>query len=209
MKTTTKFARTSMLAAPLALAAGMASAGGMSEPIAAPAPAPVAVAPAPIQMGNDWTGFYAGGQIGYGKLSSDAITDSDDPAGAIYGVHAGYNYDLGSIVLGGELDFDLSNIEADAPATEVDSIARAKAKLGYDAGLFMPYVTAGVARVQTTDALDGETDGSFAGLGLSYMLSDSLIVGGEVLQHQFEDVADTAGADVDATTLSVRASFKF
>ncbi|MFA8442611.1 outer membrane protein [Yoonia sp.] len=208
MKMTTKFARTSMLAAPLALAAGMASAGGMAEPVAEPAPAPVAVAPAPVMMGNDWTGFYAGGQLGYGQLDPDATTDPSEPDGAIYGVHAGYNYDLGSIVLGGEVDFDLTNIEVDTPAAEVDSVARLKAKLGYDAGQFMPYVTAGVAQVQTTDGLDGDTDGSFAGLGLSYMMSDSLILGGEVLQHQFEDVADS-GVDIDATTLSLRASFKF
>ncbi len=209
MKTTFKIARTSMLAAPLALAAGMASAGGLSEPVAAPAPAPVPVAPAPVMMGTDWTGFYAGGQVGYGQLDSDAITDSDDPSGAIFGVHAGYNYDFGSIVLGGEVDIDGTTIEADTPETEVESIARAKVRLGYDAGLFMPYVTAGVARVQTTDDLDGETDGSFAGLGLSYLLSDSIIVGGEVLQHQFEDFADNDGVDVDATTLSLRASFRF
>jgi len=210
MKNTFKIARTSMLAAPLAVVAGMVSAGGMSEPVAAPAPAPVPVAPAPVMMGNDWTGFYAGGQLGYGQLDSSSITDSDDPSGAIYGVHAGYNYDFGSIVLGGEVDFDLTNIEADTPETDVDSVARLKAKLGYDAGQFMPYVTAGVARVETSGTpLDGSTDGSFAGLGLSYMMSDTLIVGGEVLQHQFEDVADVDGVDVDATTLSVRASFRF
>jgi len=209
MTTTLKLARTSMLAIPLAMTAGIASAGGLAEPVEAPQPVTVMPAPAPVAMGNDWTGFYAGGQLGYGQLDSTSITDADDPSGALYGVHAGYNYDLGSIVLGGEVDFDLTSIEADTPATQVDSVARAKLKLGYDAGLFMPYVTAGVARVQTSDALDGETDGSFAGLGLSYMLSDTVIVGGEVLQHQFEDVADNAGVDVDATTLSLRASFKF
>ncbi|MEJ8560396.1 outer membrane beta-barrel protein [Yoonia sp. GPGPB17] len=209
MNTTLKFARTSMLAAPLALATGMASAGGISEPIAAPAPAPAPIAAAPVAVGNDWTGFYAGGQLGFGRLDSDAILDDDDPEGAIYGVHAGYNYDFGSIVLGGEIDYDLTNIEVDDPSSEVDSIARAKAKLGYDAGQFMPYITAGVARVETTDALDGDTDGSFAGLGVSYMMNDAIILGGEVLQHQFEDFADSDGVDVDATTLSLRASFKF
>ena len=80
MKNTFKIARTSMLAAPLAVVAGMVSAGGMSEPVAAPAPAPVPVAPAPVMMGNDWTGFYAGGQLGYGQLDSSSITDSDDPS---------------------------------------------------------------------------------------------------------------------------------
>ncbi|PJI91627.1 opacity protein-like surface antigen [Yoonia maricola] len=209
MKTISLFARTSMLAAPLALATGMASAGGISEPIAAPAPAPVPVAPPPIDLGTDWTGFYAGGQLGFGRLDSGAIEDDDDPEGALYGVHAGYNYDFGSIVLGGEIDYDLTNIEIDTPEADVESVARAKLKLGYDAGAFMPYITAGAARVETTDDLDGDTDGAFAGLGVSYMMSDAIILGGEVLQHEFEDVADNDGADVDATTLSLRASFKF
>jgi outer membrane immunogenic protein len=209
MKTTMNIVRTSMFAAPLALVAGMASAGGLSEPVIAAAPAPVMVAPAPMMRGADWTGFYAGGQLGYGRISSDSITDADDPTGATYGVHAGYNYDLGSLVLGGELDVDGTSISSDTPAVDVDTVARAKVKLGYDAGQFMPYLTAGVARLQTSGALDGDTDGNFAGLGLSYMMSDSVILGGEVLQHQFEDVADAAGVDVDATTLSLRASFKF
>lgn len=204
-----KIARTSMFAAPLALVAGMASAGGLAEPVVTPAPAPVAVAPAPMMRGADWTGFYAGGQLGYGRINSDTITDADDPSGAIYGVHAGYNYDFGSLVLGGELDIDGTNISSDTPAVDVDSVARAKVKLGYDAGQFMPYATAGVARLQTSGALDGETDGNFAGLGVSYLMSDTIMLGGEVLQHQFEDVADSAGVDVDATTLSLRASFKF
>ncbi|HEV8036149.1 outer membrane protein, partial [Yoonia sp.] len=200
----------SMLAAPLAIVAGMASAGGLSEPVEAPAPAPVAVAPAPVMMGNDWTGFYAGGQLGYGKLDpSVGGTDPSEPDGVIYGVHAGYNYDFGSIVLGGEIDYDLTDISFDTPDSDLDGVLRAKAKLGYDAGAFMPYVTAGYAQAQTSGDLDGDTDGTFAGLGLSYMMSDSILLGGEVLQHQFEDVADNDGLDVDATTLTLRASFKF
>ena len=209
MKTTFQILRTSMIATPLAIAAGLANAGGISEPVIQPAPAPVAVAPAPVMTGNDWTGFYAGGQLGYGRLSSDAITDEDDPAGFTYGVHAGYDYDFGDLILGGELDIDGTNIEIEAPDSDLTSVARAKVRLGYDAGQFMPYVTAGVARATTTDDLDGETDGTFAGAGINYLLSDSLMVGGEVLQHQFDDFADNDGVEVDATTLSLRASFRF
>jgi hypothetical protein len=160
-------------------------------------------------MGNDWTGFYVGGQLGYGQLDANTATTPSEPDGVIYGVHAGYNYDFGSIVLGGEVDYDLTDISFDAPNSDLDGVARAKAKLGYDAGAFMPYITAGYAQAQTSDDLDGDTDGTFAGLGLSYMMSDSVVLGGEVLQHQFEDVADNDGLDVDATTLTLRASFKF
>lgn len=207
MMNTMKFARASMIAAPLAIVAGMASAGGLAEPVEAPAP--IAVAPAPVMMGTDWTGFYAGGQLGYGSLEPNVTTDPTEPDGVIYGVHAGYNYDFGTVVLGGELDFDLTDISFDVPNSDLDSVARAKAKLGYDGGAFMPYITAGYARAQTSDDLDGDTDGTFAGLGMSYLMSDSVILGGEVLQHQFEDVADVSGLDADATTLTLRASFKF
>lgn len=207
MKKTFNIAKTTMLAVPLALASGMALAGGLSEPIAAPAPAPV-IAPAPVMRGSDWTGFYAGGQIGFGRLDSSSILDDDDPTGALYGVHAGYMYDLGTLVLGAELDIDGTSIESDIPAVEVDSVARLKARLGYDAGQYMPYITAGGARVMTSGALDGETDGTFAGLGLAYKFNDSIMFGGEVLQHQFEDVV-VDGVDVDATTLTARVSFQF
>lgn len=206
MKTVFKIARTSMLAAPLALAAGMVSAGGLSEPVATPAPAPAPIAPAPVMMGSDWTGFYAGGQLGYGQLDSDALTE--DPDGLIYGAHAGYLYDLGSWVLGGELDIDGTEIEDETADVALDTVTRAKLRVGYDAGDWMPYVTGGIAQARTSGAVDGTDTGAFGGLGLDYRVSNSIRVGGEVLQHQFEDFDDT-GIDIDATTVAARVSFQF
>ncbi len=205
MKNTFKIARTSMLAAPLALAAGMVSAGGLAEPVEAPAP--VVVAPAPVMMSSDWTGFYAGGQLGYGRVEADALTE--DAEDLTYGIHAGYLYDFGSWVLGGELDLDGTEISQDG--VDVDTITRAKLRLGYDAGDFLPYVTGGVAQLRTSsddDAFDGDDTGGFAGLGLEYRVSPSIRVGGEVLQHQFEDYNDS-GEDIDATTIAARVSFQF
>lgn len=208
MKKTATLGRTTVFALPLMLAGGMAAAGGLAEPVETVAPTPV-IAPAPVMMGSDWTGFYAGAQLGYGKLDPNVTTDPEEPDGAVYGVHAGYMYDLGSVVLGAELDYDASNIEFDTPASELDSVARAKLRLGYDGGAFLPYITAGAARATTTNVLDGDTDGTFAGLGVVYRMNDSVLIGGEVLRHQFEDVADIAGLDVDATTATARVSFQF
>lgn len=200
--------RLAAVAIPAMLAAGAAQAGGLAEAVVepAPAPAPVMAAPAPAR-GNDWTGFYVGGQLGYGLLSSDSLTEDLD--GATYGVHAGYLYDLGSWVLGGEVDYDLTSIEdADAELT-VDSIARAKLRVGYDAGVWMPYVTGGVAQVSVTDAgAEASDTGAFGGLGIDYMYSDSIRIGAEILQHQFDDF-DGGGVDFDATTASARVSFQF
>ncbi len=204
MNNTFKAARVSILAAPLAIAAGMASAGGLADPVVVPAPTPMP-APAPVMMGSDWTGFYAGGQLGYGQVESDALTE--DGEDLTYGAHAGYMHDFGAWVVGGELDIDGSEIEADG--VEVDSIARAKLKVGYDAGDWLPYATAGVAQLNVSDAADNEADdtGNFAGLGVEYRVSNSMRVGAEVLQHQFDDF--DGGDDIEATTAAARVTFQF
>ena len=190
-----------------ALTTGPVLAGGFAEPIATPpVAAPVIIAtPAPVYSA-DWTGFYAGAQLGYGQLKSDAI--AEEPQDLLYGVHAGYLYDLGNIVVGAEIDYDMTEIGFAAPAVDLDSVARFKLRAGYDAGAFQPYLTAGVAQASVSGALDGNSDGEFAGLGLDYQLSDSFRVGGEVLAHQFDNLVDS-GVDVKATTFTLRASYSF
>lgn len=190
--------------------AGAAHAGGLSEPVVQPAPAPIpapAPAPAPVSYGGDWTGFYAGAQLGWGQLDSDVFGD-EEPDGALYGVHAGYNYDFGSFVLGAELDYDFTDISDSATDIDLDSVARFKVKAGYDAGRFLPYVTAGVAQATTGGALDADDDGQFAGVGVDYQYNDRIRVGAEALQHEFNDF-DGSGSDIDATTIAARVSFTF
>ncbi|SFS21199.1 outer membrane protein [Yoonia litorea] len=196
----------SAIAMPVAFAGTTTFAGGMAEAVVVPAPVVAPVAPV---ASNDWTGFYAGGQVGYGQLDNDAL--DDDTNGALYGLHAGYLYDLGSFVVGGEIDADATTIESASPGdgVELDSVARAKLRLGYDAGDWMPYVVAGAMTATTSGAVDGDGTGGFAGVGIDYQWSDNMRIGWEVLQHQFEDFADTDGLDIDATTATLRASFKF
>lgn len=66
--------------------------------------------PAPVETytGGDWTGFYAGGQLGYADIDG---TGAADGSGGTYGVHGGYNYDFGQFVLGGEVDYDKLDID--------------------------------------------------------------------------------------------------
>ena len=197
-----RFAQTALVATPLVFASTAAIAGGLAEPVVAAAPTPVAVA-APAPVGRDWTGFYAGASLGYGDIDADGVTG--DFEGATFGGHVGYNYDLGSIVLGGEFEATGTNdFENDDTGLALDNVLRAKVRAGYDAGAFLPYVTGGYA--QATVSGDDD-DGFFYGVGIDYAISDSITVGGEYLRHEFEDFND--GPDVTADTLSLRVSYNF
>ncbi len=179
---------------------GPAVAGGLGEPSTEVAIAP---APAPMMVTNDWTGGYAGVQLGYGNVSNDLNGD-----GWLGGVHAGYRWDLGSYVLGTELDYDSTDIDLGG-ADSLDSVTRLKLSAGYDAGNVLLYGTGGAAWAKAdVGAASLSDNGWFLGAGMAYQLTNQWTVGAEVLGHRFEDF-DGTGVDVDATTATLRASFRF
>tara|TARA_R110002072_G_scaffold302139_1_gene484128 strand:+ start:3219 stop:3818 length:600 start_codon:yes stop_codon:yes gene_type:complete len=199
MKRTNKL----MVLALSATALGSAAmAGSLSDTVAeAPVYAP---APAPVNTGGDWTGFYTGLQLGY--ADADSATGALDGNDTSYGFHAGYDYDFGQFVLGGELDYDKTNISLGGGAASIDSVARAKIRGGYDLGRTLVYATAGAARADTSV---GNETGPFFGLGVAYQITDRYLIGAEVLEHRFNDVGGVAGNDIDATTLNIRGTFRF
>ncbi len=78
---------------------------------------------APIAVTGDWTGGYVGGQLGYGNVECGG-TDGD---GAFGGLHAGYQSDMGTFVVGGEVDYDFADIKLDGGAGTIDNIAPTEA----------------------------------------------------------------------------------
>lgn len=195
MKTFYKFGTASVLS--MTMLSSAAFAGGLSDPVVETVAAPV-FEPAPVE---NWTGFYTGLNLGYADIDVDNGLSGDD---VTYGVHAGYDYDFGSYVLGGELEYDVANVDLGA-GVEADSVTRLKLRGGYDLGRTLLYVTGGVARVDTNV---GNENGEFLGLGVAYQVTDNFTVGGELLEHRFDDLAGT-GLDVDATTFNLRGSFRF
>ena len=179
----------------LAITAATAQAGTIT-----PAPAePVIVTPAPVNSGN-WTGGYVGAQVGYGDFSLGASSGD----GAVGGINAGFDYDLGNWVIGAGIDYDFADITMGG--TTVESIARLKLRAGYDTGPGLIYLTAGGAQAYT-DTM-GDDTGYFAGVGYEHMLNDNFSIGGEVLYHDFKDF-NGSGTDLDGTTLQLRAAYPF
>ncbi len=191
--------RSILLSTALMVMGSASFAGNLAAPIVAPAPV-VPVAPMTIVPSNDWTGFYVGGSLGTGDVE---VGDADALDANNLGVHAGYMRDFGAIVVGGELEFSRLDIDT---VNDAD-VLRLKGRVGYDAGAFLPYLTAGGAQLSLKDA-DVDDNGYFYGIGAEYALTDNFRLGGEFLQHEFEDF-NGGGADISAKTLALRASYSF
>lgn len=185
----------------LAVISAPAFAGSVSVPVQEP----VVIAPAPVYQANDdWTGGYVGAQLGYGQLDTPANGDAE---GVLGGVHAGYLYDLGSMVVGGEIDYNAADMEASVGTGQIEDLARVKLKAGYDLGRTLVYGQVGGAYAQgTLNGAEQDGTGYVVGLGTAYKVSDSVSVGGEV---NYQDISDFGGGDLSGTTATARVSFHF
>jgi outer membrane immunogenic protein len=159
--------------------AGAASAADL--PVRSAPPAPV-VAAVPVFT---WTGFYVGVNAGYGWNTNDSITvggvrfDLDDEGGFVGGAQAGYNYQIGSFVVGLEgdiqyadfggddrFDFDGDGIlDDDFNSSDWFGTVRARAGVAFDRALI--YATGGFA---FADDANGWTVGG----GLEYAFTNNL-----------------------------------
>lgn len=192
--------RIALFAATGALALGVAGAAQAADLIVNEAPAAGYVeAPA---TGN-WDGVYLGVVGGY--ASGTATNDDDtvvlngsdysaDASGWLLGVQAGANFSLGGSIVAGvvgdiawsnlELDTDVSGLSANA-----DWLGSVRGKLGIDAGVFMPYLTAGLAVANTNVDYSSYSDsnthvGWTAGAGVSIAAAQNMTID---LEYRYSD----------------------
>ena len=166
------------------------------------AAAALAAAPAAV-FAQDWTGPYAGFQIGGSDIDVDGAPLTGD--GPSYGVFAGYNIQAGNLVYGGEFDYDTTEYEI-GDTVEVESTTRLKGRIGSEVGGGLLYGTAGI--VWATSPQLGDDDGYLFGVGYDFPVSDNMIAGAEILQHEFEEYNGGA-LDVSVTTFKARVAFNF
>jgi len=194
------------LAALAALASTPALAGGLNplsvEPVVTPV-APVLILP---MSPSDWTGFYVGGQAGFGTVTATDPTDEADVDFNVYGLHAGYNYDLGSFVVGAEAAYDSADLDYFDGS---NNVGRLGARVGYDLGRILPFGTAGFASLTSDIAGSDTTDtGYYYGFGVDYAVTNNITAGVQLLRHQFDDFNDS-GVDIEADAAQLRVSYNF
>ena len=142
------------IGAPAIACAQPAAAADLRARIPTKAPA-VVYAPPPFT----WTGFYIGGNVGWGWASGDGtawitglgpVAVSGDGNGFLGGAQAGYNWQTGNFVLGVEADFQGSSGSSDLNGTpglagtlKTPWFGTIRGRLGYAADKWLFYITGG------------------------------------------------------------------
>jgi outer membrane immunogenic protein len=106
-----------------------------------------------------FVGAFGGGALGEVQFpeTGSPVPFSIDPEGYMLGVDAGFNFSLGNgLVLGvigdigrADISDDLGYIGSSISST-IDWVGSVRARAGFDAGNFMPYLTAGLAVAHNT-----------------------------------------------------------
>jgi outer membrane immunogenic protein len=189
----------------------------------------------------DWTGPYIGLQGGYGWGENDVSVDgsegeptvtilSDDPVefhplkdgsigmgGFLGGLHAGYNWQSDSLVLGVEGDIEYADIDGDTDiihvdndnedegdaSQEIDWLGSLRLRAGFAFDRALLYATGGLAvggvkveasLAEAPDASNKDTEwGWTVGGGLEYALTDDVSAR---IEYRYTDLGDT-DLDVD------------
>ena len=186
------------------------------------APAPV-IAAVPVFT---WTGFYLGVNAGYGWNDSDSITLSngavitsvdDSEGGFVGGAQAGYNYQIGSFVVGVEGDIQYADFGGasyvipgvgtfDDNSDDWFGTVRARAGVAFDRALI--YATGGFA---FADDRNGWTVGG----GLEYAITNNLSAKVEGLYVNLDEQdytfggATFQGGDADFGVVRAGLNFRF
>jgi outer membrane immunogenic protein len=150
-----------------------------------------------------WSGFFASPLINYqtAQFRGGGGRTLKDARGFTFGAEAGYNYQVGNVVVGPAADLSYSLMKGSANA-DLASLARAeigwtgsaRVRAGYTFDRFMLYATGGVAFAQAK--VDGPLTSSThvqpgwtAGGGFQYLWSESAIFQAEYRRVELQDKA--------------------
>lgn len=159
----------------------------------------------------DWTGGYVGAGLGYGRMSISGANNGSAAVGALF---AGYRYDMGIAVLGGELQVSPGAFGS-ATLPGGDRL-RSGASLMLSAGIpvtadarTLGYVAAGPSLVRTSGAGGSETStGAGVQVGMDHMLTDQIMLRGSVNYTAINNVGNN---NLNTRTLGagIGVGFKF
>ncbi len=172
----------------------------------------------PLPPAFTWTGFYVGAQAGWAQTRTEltpgaviagriavASLPSLEKNGITAGLLVGYNYQIGQIVLGGEIDGAAlitgkqryTALTGDFITAHTNWVGSARLRVGYAFDRFMIYATGGLALADAKSTVtgtgysygagDGTRVGWTLGAGAEYAFTNNWIAGLEYRYSQFEE----------------------
>ena len=180
---------------------------------------------AQAQKPGIWTGLYVGAHGGYGstKWTGGDIDIDTKASGALGGVHAGYNYQSGQIVMGVEVDHSFSAMKktftdgADSVTLKTGGMTSMRGRLGFAASpSLLVYGTLGYGwtRIEgsATDGVDAvkfsdTSKGVVFGAGAEYRFMPNMTLRGEVLRYAAD--VKREGETLKTPVTAVRAGLSF
>jgi outer membrane immunogenic protein len=165
---------------------------GMAPAIAADLGArPYTKAPAAAIAINNWTGFYLGAMGGYAQENSDGLGSL---SGGFAGGTAGYNWQMGNVVLGIEADAAWADIGSTFGPfeTQVRSTGTVRGRVGYAFDQVLIYGTGGYAWADNRLTIAGIVSDSkihsgwTLGAGVEVMFAPKWSVKAEYLYRSFD-----------------------
>lgn len=139
---------------------------------------------APAAAVNDWSGFYVGVFGGYGWGTVNSFGVDNDVDGWLAGGAVGANFALSDVIVAGLVgDVAWSNISGVTGGADInqDWVGSLRARVGYNGGAFLPYVTGGVAATGVSlDILGDSTSATYLGwtigAGVEFAATDNLSI---------------------------------
>lgn len=202
--------------------AGVASAADLNAGSIKDRYRPVSAAPAlPV-----WQGLYAGANLGYGwsKVTDGGNPFAVDGHGIAGGLHAGYNHQIRTVVLGIEGDFSWADVNGRETVLGFGAIdtqhrwySSVRGRLGMALDRTLIYATAGYGwsnvRIQADDgatfASQTRTDGGLVwGGGVEYKINPNLSLRAEALRFETSGkwrTDDGSTVKLETPTTEVRA----
>jgi outer membrane immunogenic protein len=175
------------------------------------APAPMDPTPmaAPAPSAPSFDGFYAG-VLGGTSFSGQFIFIPGSPFAAsfplsvtTYGGMAGYNHQMGNVVLGAEIDAQRGSGTVGPVGYTANYVVDVRARLGYAMGSFLVYGAGGLSMdKKTITGTSVYSNGFNVGVGAEVNLTDNVFIGGE---YTYRRLNGTVVVPISARTHSIQA----
>lgn len=174
-------------------------------------------------VAQDWSGAYVGVQAANSDYTNSYFNNGVfdglpvDGGGSMNGVFAGYNHQIGNVVLGGEIAYLSGEPAYDLfPGFFYGDMLDLKARAGYSLGRVLPYAVVGWSKTEWTNGslATVDADGFAYGIGAEILVTDQVLVGLEYLQRDlvgdnFVWVPTTTNIEGDVSTLAFRVAYSF